>query len=90
MKIPMTAEMQSVIIAVQAYYKFIYSDMIVKHLSIADNDLYAATELYYHALPIPKEMKHNRPCFDAILHYPIDRTLDTECDDLPKKFLFGY
>lgn len=87
MKTPLTEEILNVIIAVQFYKRYVHADNIVKKESV---DLYKVTEEYYKSLPLPAELNTSKACFEAVLHYPIGKTINTQAKDLPKNFNFGY
>ncbi len=89
MKYPLTDKMQSIIIATKDYKKHLisYHSFV---LNDKQYDWYAQTQKFYNSLPLPNEMQANLSCFEAVLSYPIERTLGTEMDDLPKEYIFGY
>lgn len=88
MKTKMTKEIQSVIIAVQAYRKFLHADQAVRnrknHLDYDDLSL-----KYYCSLNKPAEMKNNLACYRAVIQYPIQETLSAQESELCK-FSFGF
>ena len=101
MKVPMNEQIQAVILAVQSYRTFLWNDTYVRNIDESFVDrctkVAAVSEIllnqvkaYYDALDLPDGMKHNRACFEAVLSYPIDRTLYTEMADLPKQYMFRY
>ena len=87
MKVPLTEEILNIIIATQFYKQFAHADSIAKKESV---DLYKATKEYYENLPLPNELNTSKACFEAILHYPMGKTINTQAKDLPKNFNFGY
>ncbi len=88
MKVRMTEQIQNIIIATQAYKKFIVADSRVKNYKI--EDIYLKVYDYYKSiLPADGELRPTYFCYDAVLAYPIEQTTSTETEDLGK-FTFGY
>lgn len=96
MKIEMNDNLQSLIIAVKDYRAWLYSDLVVRNAGhsissdeIKELDSYA--HCYYRNLnPSKYGLSLSDRCFEAVLQYPIEETLDTESEDLPKRFSFGW
>ena len=88
MKIAMTERIQSIIVAVQQYKKWCLADAMAR--GITDIDVFEQTMKYYSSFFIPEGLAHNRVCFEAILRYPIEQTLNTQMEDLPHLFKFEY
>ncbi len=89
MKTALTEEIQSVIIAMQDYATFLRS----YHMCLLKNkqyDWWKEAKGFYGNLNLPPGMAKNNACFDAVMNYPIDKTLDTEMRDLPSRFEFGF
>ncbi len=90
-KHPLTREMQGVILAVQACAKFLrYYHIYV--LGSLDYDWWEETKKFYFSLKsnLPKEIKLNNACFEEIMRYKIEDTLDVLFEELPEKFTFNY
>lgn len=89
MKTSMNEKIQSIICAVHAYKKHLisYYNFV---LGEKNYNWYDETKRFYNTLPLPEGMSDNIACFEAVLSYPIDETLNTEMDELPHKFSFGY
>lgn len=91
MLMSMNEDIQSVIIAVQNYKKFVVADFVVRNGNVGNFDWYGEVLKYYNSLNLPDGMIHNsKRCLDAVLSYPIEDTLNTESGDLMEKFNFGY
>lgn len=88
MKHAMTERIQSIIVAVQQYKKWYMADAMAR--GIPDIDVFEQTMKYYSSFFIPEGLEHNRACFEAILRYPIEQTLNTQMEDLPHLFKFEY
>ncbi len=89
MRTPLTQEIQSVIIAVRDYKKFLQSYHVFL-LKEEQYDCEAGAESFYKSLQLPAGMNTSKACFNAVMSYPIDTTVETEMEDLPNKFEFGY
>lgn len=89
MKTSMTAEIQSIIIAVQMYKQYVIADSIARK-TFEKTDWYGKTFVYYKSLEIPDCLDWSVRCFEAILDYPIEKTLETQMENLPKQFEFGF
>lgn len=91
MTIKMNEQIQSIIIATQAYKKWLYADdMARKTERYRGKSIINDTYAYYaelvksnHALPLSQN------CFEAVLTYPIEWTTNKEMKDLGK-FTFDY
>ena len=90
MTTPMTREIQAVILAVQTYRKFLNYDSEARCFQKSDDRLFGELQAYFCKLPLPSGMTHGVACFEAILRYPIEETLDTQMEELPDHFSFGY
>jgi len=89
MKTSLTEQIQAVIIATQDCKKFLTS----YHYSVLKDmyfDWWEETQKFYNNLPLPEGMEKNNCCFEAVIRYPIREIINTEMEDLPKKFTFGY
>jgi hypothetical protein len=89
MKIPLKKDTQQIILLMQKYQEFnrIYYYGILKN----DNyDWYGDAQRFYYTLPLPEGLNTSDYCFDAILRYPVDKTMNTPKEDLPKLFTFEY
>lgn len=90
-KVKLNEKIQLVILAVQAYKKFICYDNRLKNVNENNNfDYWLKCKEYYNSLDLPAEMKKNNYHFVAVMTYPIEKTMDTQMEDLSKKFTFPY
>ena len=93
MKVQMTETLQSIIIAVQNYRRWRYSHMFAKGKLNAIKSYQAEEETYIYFISLePKRagLDITRKCLDSVLNYPIAETINTESEDLPKMFSFGW
>lgn len=89
--VPLTKDIQLVILAVQAYKRFIRYDNEIKNpTSYQKFDWWDACEKYYKSLSLPNGMNTSDYCFESVIDYPIEKTRDIRCGDLPKTFSFPY
>ena len=89
--IPLTEDIQLIILAVQAYKKYIRYDYEIKNPTSDQNfDWQDACEKYYKSLPLPNGMNTSREHFEAVINYPIYKTEDIESDLIEKIFPFPY
>ena len=79
-------KIQLVILAVQAYKKFICYD---NELKGNKQDWYNSCRVYYNSLNLPEGLKKNKYCFEAVINYPIEKTVDFQEEGL-KCFPFPY
>lgn len=92
--VPMSETLQSLIIAVQNYKAWYYSDAVARKeelnsciLEIIENTTYN----YFISLRSNKAgISSTKKCFYAVLAYDIEKTKDTETKDLSKKFSFTW
>ena len=92
-KIQMTEALQSIIIAVQSYRRWRYADLFARGKLGALRSYQAEGETYNYFVSLePKRagLDMTKNCFEAVLNYPTTETINTEADDLPKKFSFGW
>lgn len=87
MKIKMTEQIQSIIIATQALKKWVYADSKARHYEI--KDIYLKVYDYYKKLVTNSPLSATYACYEAVLSYPIEKTISTEMEDLGK-FTFAY
>ena len=89
MKVPMTKEIQSVICAIHDYSKYLrsYHHFVLNEL---DFDWWQEAENFYNKMPLPEGMNSSKACFNAVMWYPINDTIDTLSEELPGKFSFGF
>lgn len=89
MKTPLTEGIQNIIIATQDYKKHLisYHSFVLEDKQF---DWYEETKNFYNSLPLPNEMATSINCFESVLSYPIQDTIETEMDELPLKYEFGY
>lgn len=87
MKIKMTEQIQSIIIATQAYKKWIHADSKAKNYEI--KDIYLKVYDYYKGLLGNSPLSATYACYESVLSYPIEQTTTTETEDLGK-FTFAY
>ena len=81
----MSKDMQSVIIAVQRFKAWYYV-----HCEICGvHPNFRKIKEYYYDLPKPDGMDNSIACFEAVLNYPINDTVNVEENDL-HNFQFGY
>lgn len=88
MKLSMTERIQAIIVAVQQYHEWYMADAMAR--GTTGLDAFEKTMNYYSSIPLPEGLAHNRACFEAILRYPIEQTLNTQMEDLPHIFKFEY
>ena len=88
MKLSLTERIQAIIVAVQQYHEWRTADAMAR--GITDIDVFEKTRIYYSSLALPEGLAHNLDCFEAILRYPIEQTLNTQMEDLPHLFKFEY
>lgn len=92
MKVKMNESIQLVILSTRAFFKAMYYDMLLKNGGYSGRrmrDVYDKTREYFNSIPLPDGMKHCDACFEEVMHYPIDKTVSVETEDLDK-FEFGY
>jgi two-component SAPR family response regulator len=90
-KTPLTEEIQAIILTVQDYARFLRH----YHMSVLKNqnfDWWNETEKFYISLKdkLPEGMNTCLACFEAVMSYKIDKTIDTLFEELPKKFTFSF
>ena len=90
-RIPLTREMQAIILTIQDYAKFLRH----YHLSILGDtnfDWWSETEKFYISLrdKLPEGMTTCSACFDTVMRYTINETTNVLFEDLPKQFTFSY
>ena len=91
MIVQMNERIQSVIIAVHSFQKWLYAESVLcGNADRTSGERFNRVKQYFYSLPLPDGMKHNAACFEAVLSYPIEKTLSTEACELPQKFSFGY
>lgn len=93
MKVQMTETLQSIIIAVQSYRRWRYADLFAKEKLGALQSYQAEGETYNYFVSLePKRvgLDMTKSCLEAVLNYPIVETINTEAEDLPKMFSFGW
>lgn len=90
MEVKMTEQIQSIIIATQAYKEWICAHKQATNTWDSRWDWWQETYKYYVSI-LPKDcgLRSSRFCFDAVLSYPIKQTTSTEMEDLGK-FIFKY
>lgn len=92
MKIKMDESVQVTILAVQTHYKALYYDRYMRAKKFDNLDMFACwqdTRAYFNSIVLPDGMSHSTACFDAIMRYPIQDTMNTEAEELGQ-FEFGY
>ena len=93
MKVQMTESLQSIIIAVKSYRNWRYSYMFAKGEQSAEKTNRIEKETYGYFVQLdPKRVGLDTTsiCYEAVLRYPIVETINTEAEDLPKMFSFGW
>ena len=89
--IPLTEDVQLIILVVQAYKKHIMYDYEVKNpTSYQDFDWWDACENYYKSLPLPNGMNKSKEHFEAVMNYPIDKTENIDSNVIKETFTFPY
>lgn len=81
------------VIAVQNYRRWRYSDQFARGKLDALHSYQAEGETYSYFVSLePKRagLDTTRNCLEAVLSYPIAETINTEAEDLPKMFSFGW
>lgn len=91
MQVKMTEELQSLIIAVQSFRKWVYADSVVRGIDLLNNSSLEKAYDYFKELK-PERLGLNTtvPCFMAVMKYPIEDTVHTQMNELPDKFSFGW
>lgn len=93
MTVQMTESLQSIIIAVQNYQKWRCADLFARGYLDALQIYQVKGETYNYFVSLePKRagLDMTRNCLEAVLSYPIAETINTEAEDLPKMFSFGW
>lgn len=89
--VKLNEQIQLIILSVQAYKQFICYDMqINKQEPIKTCDYWNKCRKYYNSLDLPNGMNKNNCHFNAVMNYPIEKTMDIELKDLLEKFTFPY
>lgn len=89
--IPLSEEIQALIIAVQKYKAFVIADWIARRKDKKCSfDWYAMVWGYFTSLSFPAELKHSKRCFENMLEYPVNDTLNTPANQLEDNFLFWF
>ena len=105
MKIKMNKQLQNIIIAVQAYKKWIIAEdraegkwnektdydqhAYIYYLNLCDRLPFKQASLTNGIRHYDHGLNTTRTCFNAIISYPIEKTFSTETDEL-SNFEFGY
>ena len=90
MTIKMNRQIQAIIIATQAYKKWICAHKQATGTWSAQWDWHADTYKYYIGILTNNcELRSSIACFESVLSYPIEQTISTEMDDLGK-FTFSF
>lgn len=82
----LNSKIQLVILAVQAYKKFICYN---NELKGNKQDWYNSCKVYYNSLDLPEGLKKNKYWFEAVINYPIEKTVDVQENEL-NQFPFPY
>lgn len=91
MIIGMTERIQASIRAVQAYREWLWANKVVTYGPDAQWDTQddAAVSSYWRTIRA-EGMDNSAGCLAAALSYPINETMNTESDELPQNFNFGW
>lgn len=92
MKIPMTFDILSVILAVQAHHKFLHADRFARlSEQYVPIDYDKENFVYYCSLPLPDRLTKSWGCFSSVFRYNVtDKIMNTQEEDLPRLFTFEY
>ena len=90
MKAVMNETLQSIIIAVQDYRKWRYSNAFARNDEALRDRAEEDSYLYFKRLdPARAGIDTTRKCYEAVVCYPIKETLDTDME-LLGRFAFGW